>query len=246
MKKKALLGILALIMAYTAYAYDNEKDFTAVLMEDGRSVEIRRYLGNKKTVNIPPRINNLPVTRIGDSAFYNLKITKITIPRGVTTIGWSAFQNCESLTDITIPSGVTTIETDAFAYCTKLKNITIPSSVTAIGDTAFKECKSIKKIIIPSGVTTIGYWTFNRCTSLVSINVPSSVTSIGERAFADCKSLTSITIPASVKKIDDEVFLNWTSSQTINIEGHANQQSADRTFGKNWLDGCKAQINYRG
>lgn len=47
---------------------------------------------------IPEKINDLPVTAIGNSAFANKKtISSVTIPDSVTTIGTSAFLGCNSM-----------------------------------------------------------------------------------------------------------------------------------------------------
>ena len=60
-------------------------------------------------------------------------VTRITIPYGVTSIGFGAFWDCESLTSITIPDSVTSIGEYAFEGCENLEYITIPDSVTSIG-----------------------------------------------------------------------------------------------------------------
>ena len=181
MEKKALLGLLALFLVFPqctrAQQYNAESDFQVILRDGDRSVEIIDYFGNRQVVNIPPRINGLPVTRIRQGAFRSKSITSVTIPTGVTSIGQGAFYQCMSLTSITIPSGVTAIEKEAFYQCTKLSSITIPSSVSSIGDSA---------------------------------------------------------------------FFFWSPTQTIIIEGHANQASADRAWGVNWRDYSGAQISYRG
>ena len=65
------------------------------------------------------------------------------MPNSVTTIGDSAFSDCNSLTSITIPDSVTTIEEYAFSSCDSLRSITIPDSVTTIGDYAFRGCESL-------------------------------------------------------------------------------------------------------
>ena len=77
------------------------------------------------------------------------------IPNGVTSIGYSAFIVCTSLTSVTIPDSVTEIGGCAFRGCTSLTSITIPDSVTSIGDWAFSGCTSIKSITIPNGVMYI-------------------------------------------------------------------------------------------
>lgn len=74
----------------------------------------------------------------------NNKITKLTIPDDVTSIGNGAFSDCKSLTSITIPDSVTKIGDRAFKDCTSLTSITIPNRVTWIGKYVFYGCQNIK------------------------------------------------------------------------------------------------------
>jgi len=46
--------------------------------------------------------------------------------------------------------------------------------------------------------------------------------------------------------MEGHVFYSWTSSQTINIQGHASQESADAAWGAGWRNGCGANIIYQG
>ena len=158
------------------------------------------------------------VTTIGDTAFWDCdSLTSINIPNSVTTIGKGAFSGCDSLTSINIPNSVTTIGDYAFDDCGSLTSINIPNSVTTIGEGAFLRCNSLTNINIPNSVTTIGKCAFYDCKSLTSINIPNGVTTIGKGAFAWCKSLTSINIPNSVTTIGDEAFRNCASLTNINI-----------------------------
>ena len=52
------------------------------------------------------------------------KLTSITIPNSVTSIGQSAFEDCTGLTSVTI-AGRPFIDSDAFSNCKSLKSITI-------------------------------------------------------------------------------------------------------------------------
>ena len=128
------------------------------------------------------------------------------VPDGITEIGKSAFDGCNSLKTIRIPDSVTEIGEQAFAFCKSLKSINIPESVTKIRNGAFYNCKSLKSIRIPDGVTEIEFFTFNSCSSLESIHIPDSVTKIGKEAFWGCASLKSIRIPDSVTEIGNSAF----------------------------------------
>ena len=71
----------------------------------------------------------------------NSKITTVTIPNSVTTIGASAFSGCSGLPSVEIPNSTTSIGASAFADCRLIQHVTIGSNVNAIGDNAFKNCK---------------------------------------------------------------------------------------------------------
>ena len=111
------------------------------------------------------------------------KITQVVISDGVTSIGWSAFENCTGLTGITLGNSVTSIGEDAFSDCSSLTSIAIPDSVTIIESRAFSGCTGLTSITIGNGVTSIGEYAFAECSSLTNIAIPDSVTSIGYDAF---------------------------------------------------------------
>ena len=96
-------------------------------------------------------------------SFRKQNIKSYVIPSSVTSIGDSAFGNCDSLSEIVIPSSVTSIGDGAFFCCRSLSEIGIPSSVTSIGDHAFYDCRSLSEIVIPSSVTSIGDSAFHKC-----------------------------------------------------------------------------------
>ena len=130
----------------------------------------------------------------------------------------------------------------------KRGEVRIPASynnrpVSEIGDYAFSETE-ITGITIPSSVIIIGSGAFTRCTNLTGIIIPSSVRVIHFNAFWECTNIVSITIPSSVDYLS-YAFRGWTPSQTINIQGKANQAEADSSW-EDWRMDCEAVINYLG
>ena len=73
-------------------------------------------------------------------------MTSVTIPRGVTSIETSTFEDCTALTSVTIPDCVTSIGSSAFFECSSLTSVTIPESVTSIGFSAFGSCDKLKDV----------------------------------------------------------------------------------------------------
>jgi len=64
------------------------------------------------------------------------------IPSSVTRIGDEAFYGCTRLTGMTIPNGVISIGSWAF-WNSGLTNVTITASVTEIGEGAFEDCDGL-------------------------------------------------------------------------------------------------------
>ena len=145
----------------------------------------------------------------------------------VTSIGWYAFQYCNSLTSIMIPDTVTSIGSSAFSSCSSLTSITIPDSVTSIGSYVFENCDNLASITVASGNTI--YHSAGNCiietesqTLIAGCNnsvIPTdgSVASIGNYAFRGCSGLTSITIPNSVTSIGNYAFYRCDSLTSITI-----------------------------
>lgn len=157
------------------------------------------------------------VTSIGSSAFEDCQaLTSVSIPNSVTSIGGKAFYGCYNLTSINIPNEVTDIGDLAFYSC-KFTSINIPNKVKKIGDWAFANCENVASISIGNSVTSIGAYAFYACFNITSVNIPNSVTSIGYGAFSDCRNLTSINIPNGITSINDYTFDRCKKLTSVNI-----------------------------
>ena len=170
---------------------------------DGTYAEVIGYTGSSTRIIIADTYQNKPVKNIYDNAFENTNIRSVVIPDSVTTIGDSAFSDCDSLTSVTIPDSVTTIGRTAFGSCGRLTSITIPDSVTMIGNQAFYLCYNLTSVTIPDSVTTIGSGVFSGCYNLTNVTIPDSVTTIGGSAFADCPD-ELFTVYENVKYLGNE------------------------------------------
>jgi len=157
-KKTILWLVLTAVISVCAYTqqYDRERDFLATLEESG--VIITGYRGIKREIVIPPRIQNIPVSGIGNWAFslYS-KLTSITIPNSVKKIGDYAFSNCPKLASIIIPNSVTSIGDYAFGSCSGLTSVTIGSGVKSIGMNAFYDCPSLTSVTFTGTIPFSGF-----------------------------------------------------------------------------------------
>jgi len=145
------------------------------------------------SVEIPDKIDGLPVTSIGNDAF----------------------KDCKSLESVTIPEAVTNIGNSAFEYCTSLKNISIPEGITIIKYHAFADCESLESITIPQNVTIIEDYAFLRCNALTSITIPKNVESIADNAFWFCESITDFNVDKNNSFYTDIDGVMFNKEQTV-------------------------------
>lgn len=126
------------------------------------------------------------VQEIGANVFNNNgNLTSITLSANLTSIGESAFQECEMLTEVIFESGSSAggtlaIGKKAFFHSTSLVSVTLPEGKTeiTIGDEAFAGCAGLKTMVFPEGVTSIGHAALHFCRALTSVSLPASLKSL--------------------------------------------------------------------
>ena len=145
----SLVGLKTVIIPGTvkevganAFAYNTTLE--KVIMEEGTEIiGEQAFFGctGLSEINLPDTINS-----VGKFSMSNSKITKLSVPASLKTIGTYAFHNLVELQTVNIPEGVETIRYYAFDNCKKLETITIPSTVTNIENGAFASCNSLIQI----------------------------------------------------------------------------------------------------
>ncbi len=198
--------------------------------ESGGTITITGYTGAGGVVTIPSVIENKPVVRIGEAAFYDCPgLIRIIIPGSVTFIEEAAIQGCEGLTSVTIPASVTSIGLYVFSFCPVLASIDVdannPTYSSQDGVLYDKDKTAIIKypsgkaggFAVPGSVTTIESSAFEDSRGLTAVTMGSSVESIGDYAFYGCTGLISVVIPAGVTSIGEGVVENCISLTNIDV-----------------------------
>jgi hypothetical protein len=146
-----------------------------------------------KAVKVPQSITEegveYTVTSIGNTAFKNSKITGVTLPSTIRTIGEEAFYNCENMSKFVIPEGVTEIGYSAFQGMKKLTTIDIPESMVYLDEYLFYNCTALRSVTGAENINKIGMYAFAKCQALTSLEGLSKVTIFGDWSFWGCSAL---------------------------------------------------------
>jgi hypothetical protein len=149
--------ILDLVSFFSVPAYAQTEDSAQsagfeLLQNRFGGVTITAYRGNEKQVVIPQTIDGLPVTVIGNKAFYRRDLESVTIPDTVRTIEPLAF--AENRLDSVLLEGCVFIGYEAFAG-NQLTSVLLSEQLASIGPRAFFNNK-LTSITIYSRITNIG------------------------------------------------------------------------------------------
>jgi hypothetical protein len=199
---------LALLLLLFALPFVASAQFTYTTNSDG-SLNLSGYTGSAGAVVIPNTTNGLPVTSIGDAAFfYSASLTNVTIGTNVVNIGGQAF-SYSSLAVVTLPDSVTNLAFDAFFDCNRLTAINVDSNNPVYS--------SADGVLFNKGQTTLIEYPEGK---VGSYTVPDSITNLGVDAFFDCTNLTSVSIPAGVLGIGDYAFYICSGLKAITVNSN--------------------------
>lgn len=195
---------------------------------------------------IPDQWDGHAITAINADALAGCsRITAVTIPGTIATIGPRTFANMTGLTTVTLQEGVKSIEAGAFDGCAKLTKVVIPASCTAIDPLAFANCPGIA-IEVAEGnevyasvdgalLSKDGATLWLAPGNVAAYSVPTGVQTIAGQAFRNNAALTSVTLPASVTTVGREAFAACAKLKTVAFLGEP-----PATVGENGFGPCTA------
>ena len=227
-------------VANRTVAVTSDRDFGPI--PDYQRKDYSAYNGTLSgSITIPSNVTDTKyritwtVTEIGERAFQNEKITRVTFTNNITKIGSCAFLGTSSLPQINFPSSLTVIETSAFSESGLTGALTFPDNMF-IGANAFQSCVKITSLDITK-VNYLGSGCFRNCSGLSKVTVPLSAKigqkrpttlsgykltdsdneTSGDYAFADCYNLTEATIESGITTVPDHMFAFCGDLKTVTV-----------------------------
>lgn len=149
-------------------------------------------------------------------------LTTYTIPKNLTSLGYSSALNYSNVTTIDFEEGGTetlTIKGDFIEDSNKIREVHLPARAV-LATYAFYMRRALEVVTLEEGITEFGSNVFYYCTSISSIEIPASVTTMGS-----------------------DVFYSWTKSQTIYMP-FASTDPLPSGWASDWNEGCDAKIIY--
>ncbi|MFI3201988.1 MAG: leucine-rich repeat domain-containing protein [Eubacteriales bacterium] len=171
----------------------------------------------------------------------------IVIPKGIKTIGYTAFSGNDQIESVVITEGVEVIDWEAFNYCVALERVEFPTSLKVIGDRAFVFCESLEEVDLKEGLQEIGSYVFVGCDNIEKIQIPTTLEKAWGNSFTGNDwyyeeysyyeevvvigdsiligmlypwETESIVLPSGVKRIASEIlYLDKTIKEVIIPEG---------------------------
>lgn len=164
-------------------------------------------------------------SRIPANAFKNCTLLgSIDLPKSITHICVSAFENCTSLKQLSACmhhdcnhklSRISVIQERAFYGCAEMGGIFIfdeSCSFDCLPDSVFGNCYNLQSIELHTALTSIGAACFRGCTNLKSINLNKlfRLKRIKKEAFLECKALKFVEFPIEFEEIGSGAFQGCT------------------------------------
>ena len=192
------------------------------LNEDNQSYSVIGIgTATETDIVIPQTYNNLPVTSIGFCAFFeNNSLMSIIVPNSVKSIGEGAFFSCKSLTSVTIGESVESVGDMVFGECDSLTSINIDEKNQHYSDIDGNLFNKNQTQLIQYAVGKTCVWYV----------IPDSITEICAGAFCNSRFLASLTIGENVESIGNVAFSGC--FRLVEIYNESNVTITNEHYGK--------------
>ena len=242
--RKMLVPLLAMlchtaiagVFKYEGLNYETTSETSAMVLQGDYSSLGSFSVGDGYVgdIVIPEQVtdgeNWYAVTAIDNGAFQSCnKLSSITLPSTMLTLGDMPFSGCSSLMAIEVSANNPFLYSqDGVLFDKNMRRLmaypggrtgeyAVPSSVIFIEDGAFMGCSRLSSIILPNTVASIGKNAFRNCSSLIAINLPEGIGELQLSTFEGCGSLSTIILPSTLVFIDEYVFRGCTSLESLQI-----------------------------
>lgn len=111
------------------------------------------------------------ITTIGYRAFAGSGLTTVTIPASVTSMGESAFLDCEAMTTAVFAASVEDLPNATFSMCFGLKSIDIQAKIKRVKNSAFYRCTSLEALVLPDSCFKIEQHALFGVTSMKTVTI---------------------------------------------------------------------------
>ena len=213
-------------------AAPGEEPGTALVVYDDSYASFSGILTIPQTILIEGE--SYTVVGIDDMAFMGCaKLTSVTFPSTLKTIGEGAFYGCSRLTSVELPAQTVSIGNEAFGDCPLLATLSLGEGLKSIGRSAFENCIALTGVSMPADMESIGALAFKGCTKLASAALGNSLTLLGDSAFYGCSALQSVELPVTVSSVGTRTFAGCSA---LNAVGLGNVS----TIGEAAFNGCSA------
>lgn len=159
------------------------------------------------------------VAAIEPGALADCRVSSVTVPGSVKTLGPDTFVRNASLATVTLERGVEAIQAGAFDTCDVLTKVVVPDTCTEIDPLAFEACPEIAfevaagntafKAVDGALLSADGTRLLAAPGNVSAYTIPAGVETIAAGAFAAGQSLGSVTVPATVTDIAPGAFAGF-------------------------------------
>lgn len=177
-------------------AAPGEEPGTALVVYDDSYASFSGILTIPQTILIEGE--SYTVVGIDDMAFMGCaKLTSVTFPSTLKTIGEGAFYGCTSLTSVNLSDKVTSLGASAFYGCSSLTEAVLGTGITTLGSSLFRNDAKLKKVVANGKIASVSTYTFNGCSSLERIYINNTPpTGASSNTFTKVPTTCRIYVPA--------------------------------------------------